>query len=77
MMAQTTFVLFAQDVLALSAAQFGLLTTSGRWAVWPGTGCLAGDEAEPRATLYLAMVVFGVTQLIIGCSRHDPGRTVW
>lgn len=68
MMAQTTFVLFAQDVLALSAAQFGLLTTSG--AVGGVAGALAASKVTKRlrrgATLYLAMVVFGVTQLIIG-----------
>ncbi|MFO7299094.1 MAG: MFS transporter [Actinomycetes bacterium] len=67
-LAQTTFVLFAQDVLGLGAAQYGLLTTSG--AVGGVLGSLLASKVAGRlsrgTTLFVAMSVFGGTQLVIG-----------
>lgn len=68
MMATATFVLFAQEVLELSAAQFGLINTSG--AVGGVAGALAATKVTARmsrgTTLFVSMVVFGGSQLVIG-----------
>lgn len=70
MMAQTTFVLFVQDVLELEAAAFGLLMTAG--AVGGVVGGLAASRVAARfskgTALFLSMAVFGTTQVVTGLS---------
>lgn len=68
MMAQTTFVFFAQDVLQLEPARFGLLLTAG------ALGGLAGSLGAPKVAskfskgvaLFMAMIVFAATQVVTG-----------
>lgn len=68
MLSNTTFVLFAQDVLDLEAAGFGLLLTSG--AVGGVLGALAASKVAKRLSrgtaLFASMIVFGSTQALIG-----------
>lgn len=68
MMSNTTFVLFAQELLGLDAAGFGLLLTSG--AVGGVLGALAASRVAGRLSrgtaLFVSMSVFGGTQAIIG-----------
>lgn len=68
MLSNATFVLFAQDVLDLEAAGFGLLMTSG--AVGGVLGALASSKVAKRLSkgtaLFVSMIVFASTQAIIG-----------
>lgn len=68
MLSNTTFVLFAQDVLDLDATGFGLLSTSG--AVGGVLGALAASKVAGRLSrgtaLFASMIVFGMTQALIG-----------
>lgn len=68
MMAMATFVLFAQEVLELDAARFGLLTTG--FAVGGVIGSLVADRVSQRigqgASLFTTIVVDVVTLLISG-----------
>ncbi len=68
MLANTTFVLFAQDVLDLGATGFGFLMTSG--AVGGVLGALAASRVANRLSrgtaLFASMIVFGSTQALIG-----------
>ncbi len=68
MVTNTTFVLFAQEILDFDATEFGLLMTAG--AVGGVAGALAASKVAGKLSrgtaLFVSMVVFGGTQLAIG-----------
>lgn len=65
---QATYVLFAQEILGLGAAAFGLLATS--WAIGGLTGSLLAPRIADRMgkgpALFTSMVVFAATALVVG-----------
>lgn len=68
MMAQATFVLFAQEVLDLDAARFGLLTTG--FAVGGVIGSFVADRVSKRigqgVSLFVTIIVEALTVLVSG-----------
>ncbi len=76
-MATTTYVLYAQEVLGLEAAGFGLLLTAG--AVGGVIGSLAASRITARLSkgtaLFASMTIFGLTTIVIGLS--SSAVVVW
>lgn len=77
MVALSTYVLFVQEILGLSASSFGLLLTSG--AVGGVLGSVTASKVSQRigqgASLFTTLIVSGLTLLITGLT--SSAVVVW